>query len=72
MYIEFDILGAEQDFDTLIDAIQHWAQHHQVRYRTKVVKNLRLRLGLDWHEHYTLFFLTWNGSCYQVKNADKT
>lgn len=72
MYIEFDILTVSDDFDTLQEQINHWACSHSVPYTTKVAKGLRLRLGLNCSEHFTLFFMTWNHSDYLIKNANQT
>ena len=67
MYIEFDILSVPVDFDDLEKSIKDWAQKYQVPYTTKVAKGLKYRLGLNYPEHFTLFFVTWNGSPYKVK-----
>lgn len=72
MYIEFDILHVEVDFDQLEHDVALWAKTHSVPFTTKVAKGLKYRLGLNYPEHYTLFFVTWQGVPYQVKNADKT
>lgn len=69
MYIEFDILGVGVDFDDLEKEVRNWANQHQVRYTVKVAKGLKYRLGLNYPEHYTLFFMTWKGAQYQVKNS---
>lgn len=71
MYIEFNLVTIDDDFDSLERLIKKWAQDHDVPYTTKVAKGLKLRLGLNYPEHFTLFFLTWRGSEYQVKNADQ-
>lgn len=68
MYIEFDILTAEDDFEVLQQRIARWAKLHNVPYTTKVAKGLKLRLGLNYPEHFSLFAMTWNGSQYQFKN----
>lgn len=68
MYIEFDILTADDDFDTLTQRIGQWAEQYRVPYTTKIAKGLKLRLGLNYAEHFTLFAMTWTGSNYQVKN----
>jgi hypothetical protein len=67
MYIEFDIMAAPVGFDELEKSVKDWAQKYQVPYTTKVAKGLKYRLGLNYPEHFTLFFVTWNGSPYQVK-----
>lgn len=72
MYIEFDIVDVIDDFDILMSRIQQWAHDHNVPYTTKVVKGLKLRLGLNYPEHFTLFFMTWNHCGYLVKNIDKS
>ena len=68
MYIEFDLLTVDDSFDELEKSIHDWAQQYRVPYTTKVAKGLKLRLGLNYPEHFTLFFVTWRGSEYLVKN----
>jgi len=72
MYIEFDTLTSQDDFDTLQNRIYKWAEFHAVPYTTKVAKGLKLRLGLNYPQHFILFFITWNHSNYTVRNADQT
>ena len=72
MYIEFDILDVEVDFDTLEYSVRSWAHTHQIPFSTKVAKGLKYRLGLSAPEDYTLFFMTWHGSSYRVKNPSQT
>lgn len=72
MYIEFDLLTADQDFDIIQQHIFQWAQDYNVPYTTKVAKGLKLRLGLNHPEHFTLFFLTWNHCDYRIKNPNQT
>jgi len=69
MYIEFNILNAMDDFDSLERAVAGWANTHKVPYTTKIAKGLKYRLGLNYPEHFTLFFITWASCKYQVKNA---
>lgn len=72
MYIEFDILGVDCDFDSLEQAVHTWARQQDVPFTTKVAKGLKYRLGLNSAEHFTLFFLTWHHCAYKVKNADRS
>jgi hypothetical protein len=71
MYIEFDILQSYDDFDKLERAVRDWAQEQNVPYTTKVAKGLKYRLGLNHPEHFTLFFMTWRGCDYRIKNANQ-
>jgi hypothetical protein len=72
MYIEFDILAAGDDFATLERSVESWALAHGVPFSTKVAKGLKYRLGLNHPEHFTLFFMTWQGPSYTVKNPKQS
>ena len=72
MYIEFDILKAMDSFDDLEDAVSSWANKHSIPYTTKIAKGLKYRLGLNYPEHYTLFFITWSQCDYLVKNPKQS
>jgi hypothetical protein len=72
VYIEFDILDVDVDFDTLEYQVREWARIHHVPFTTKVARGLKYRLGLNYPEHFTLFFMTWAGCDYRVRNAGKS
>ncbi len=72
MYIEFDILTATDSFESLEQAVDNWASQYHVPYTTKIAKNLKYRLGLNYPEHFTLFFVTWTACSYQVKNSKQS
>jgi hypothetical protein len=72
MYIEFDILKAMDSFDDLEDAVSSWANKHCIPYTTKIAKGLKYRLGLNYPEHYTLFFVTWSACDYLIKNPKQS
>lgn len=72
MYIEFDVLTATDSFESLEQAVKSWANQYRVPHTTKVAKGLKYRLGLNYPEHFTLFFVTWTACAYQVKNAKQS
>lgn len=71
VYIEFNLVTIDDDFDSLERSIAQWAETHNVPYTTKIAKGLRYRLGLNYPEHFTLFFMTWSGNKYEVKNTNQ-
>lgn len=68
MYVAFPI-NTMVDLERIRSEIDAWNQRYNIRFTQKTVKNTH-RLAFDHAENYTLFFMTWSGSRYDIVNVD--
>ena len=66
MYVTFDVLHI-QDLDRIKREIEIWANQYQVTYTQKTIKR-RHRLAFNQPQDYTLFYMTWQHSPYEIVN----
>jgi len=64
MYLTFDVRW-QHELDHIQSEIQQWADQYGVIYTQKTIKN-KHRLAFNRPEDFTLFYMTWQGTAYEI------
>lgn len=66
MYLTFKVEYLS-DLEQVKQEIEQWTSRYSVLYTQKTIKNQH-RLAFNRDKDYSLFFMTWDGSDYQIVN----